>query len=274
MSVTIERTLAAAILCFVLGTATSAHAEALAICHDGGPGNTKQAAKAVETFLRHTEATAGLTSGSLTGEYHTQRGRCEAYVTTSSPVLVVLDLATHLSKAKAWNLQPVAHLGADDAVRWHVVVREGTYADLASLKGKTLLSTAPDDSAFVHQIALGGKASGLSVKHSRRALKALRKVGRGTAEAALVDHEAVAHMASLDLPHKLVSIHTSEGLPGLTMSATTRGATVDKVKKALPKLCDGDGRKLCKTFKVKRFRSANPGRIKALLKRRGSWRTS
>ena len=32
-----------------------ASAETLAICHEGGPGTTRQAAKAVTTFLRHME---------------------------------------------------------------------------------------------------------------------------------------------------------------------------------------------------------------------------
>ncbi|MDP6943182.1 MAG: hypothetical protein QF464_03450 [Myxococcota bacterium] len=254
---------------FTLAPAPHARAEALAICHDGGPGSTKQAAKAVETFLRHTEATAGLAPNSLTGEYHTKRKHCDAYVQANSPVLVVLDLATHLSKANAWGLQPIAHLGKADTVRWHIVVREGAYPDLGSLDGKTVLSTAPDDSAFLNRIVLAGRSHRLTFEHTRRALKALRSVGRGKAEAALVDHEAVAHMGSLDLPHKLVSIYSSEGLPGLTMSARGSGDTVSRVQRALPKLCDGDGRKLCKTFKVKRFQSADPRRLRGLLKRRG-----
>lgn len=247
--------------------APSARAEALAICHDGGPGSTKQAAKAVETFLRHTEATAGLAAGSLTGEYHTKRKSCDAYIRANAPSLVVLDLATHLARASTTKLEPIGHLGNPKSVTWHVVVRKGSYADLNALAGKTIETAAPNDQAFLSKLALGGGGSDLQFKHSRRALKALRNVGRGKAEAALVDHEAVAHMGELDLPHPLVSIHTSEGLPGLIMSATTRNDTVTRVKAALPKLCDGEGRKLCKNFKVKRFQSADPKRLDALLKR-------
>jgi len=267
LPMSISRPLSTALLLLGLALAPQAGAEALVICHDGGPGSTRQAAKAVETFLRHTESTAGLADNTLTGEYHTKRAACEAYVGASSPVLVVLDLATHLNKASAWGLTPIAHLGKADAVRWHVVVREGSYADLAGLAGKTVLSTTPDDDAFIQNIALGAAGAGLTFKRTRRALKALRNVGRGKAEAALVDHDAVAHMGELDLPHKLVSIFSSEGLPGLTMSARASGDTVNRVKKALPKLCDGDGQKLCKTFKVKRFQPADTKRLSALSKR-------
>jgi len=254
----------------LVALASNAHAEALAICHDGGPGSTKQAAKAVDTFLRHTETTAGLAPGSLTGEYHTRRASCEAYVRANSPVLVVLDLATHLSKARAWKLQPIAHLGPPDAITWHVVVREGTTKDLAGLAGKAAIVAAPEDAVFLTKIALGGAAPVMTFEHTRRPLKALRKVGRGKTDAALVDHQAVAHMAELDLPHTLVSIHHSEGLPGLTMSAVGRGGTVDKVAAAVSKLCDGEGRKLCKTFGVQRFHAPERKRLDALLERYGA----
>ncbi len=39
---------------------------------------------------------------------------------------------------------------------------------------------------------------------------------------------------------------------------------IDKVSKALPKLCSGDGAKLCKTFKIKAFKPAAAGRFDAL----------
>jgi hypothetical protein len=243
------------------------HAEALVICHDGGPGNTKQAAKAVETFLRHTEVTAGLEANSLTGEYHTTARGCDAYIRDNSPSLVVLDLATHLRKSATLKLKPVGHLGAPDSITWHVVVRDGTYPDLGSLSGKTVLTTTPDDNTFITAIALAGKGKQLNIKRSRRALKALRDVGREKADAALVDQDAVAHMGELELPHALKSIYTSEGLPALTMSATTSNSTVKKVSGALAKLCDGPGQKLCKTFKVKRFQAPDLARLKALTER-------
>ena len=253
--------------CLFLTTAPQASAQAMAICHEGGPGSTKQAAKAVETFLRHTEATAGLGANSLSGEYHTKRGACDAYLKSGAPALVVLDLATHLRKASAMGLKPIAHLGRADAVTWHIVVREGSHSDLASLAGKTVLTTAPQDEAFIQNIVFAQKGPKLALTPSRRALKALRDVGRGKADAALVDQDAVKHMGELELPHKLVSIYASEGLPGLTMSATSESDLVSKVKGALGKLCEGEGRKLCKNFKVQRFQSANQKRFKALLKR-------
>jgi hypothetical protein len=242
-------------------------AEALVICHDGGPGSTKQAAKAVETFLRHTEATAGLAPNSLTGEYHTTASGCDAYIRDHTPSLVVLDLATHLRQSAGLKLEPIGHLGAPDSVTWHVVARKGAISDLAGLAGKTLLTTTPDDTTFIKAIVLAGKGDTLAFTRSRRALKVLRDVGRGNADAGLVDQHAVAHMGELDLPHALQSIYSSEGLPALTMSATSSSNTVKKVSAALAKLCDGPGQKLCKTFKVKRFQAPDRAKLKALLDR-------
>ncbi len=254
-------------LCGTSGLSPSAQAETLAICHDGGPGNTKQASKAVETFLRHAESVAGLKSDALSGEYHTKAASCDAYIKANTPSIVVLDLATYLRTSKASALRPIGHLGAPDSVRWHVVVREGSYSDLSSLSGKTLLSTAPDNAAFIRNIIFKGQGADLKVERSRRALKALRAVGRGQAEAALVDQDAVKHMGELELPSPLKSIYSSEGLPALTMAATEDNATVKKMAGALAKLCDGPGQKLCKTFKVKRFQPPQPKRLKALEKR-------
>lgn len=250
-----------------LAVTQEVNAETLAICHDGGPGNTRQAAKAVETFLRHTEASAQLPANSLSGEYHTKAANCNAYIASQTPSLVVLDLATHLRKSQSMSLTPIGHLGAPDSVRWHLVVRSNTFKDLESLKGKTILTTSADDPSFITQIVMAGKGEGLTFKRSRRALKALRDVGRGKADAALVDQDAVAHMADLELPTPLESIFTSEGLPALTMSATTDNTTTKKVGKTLSSLCQGPGQKLCKTFKVKRFQAPDLKRLKALQKR-------
>ena len=251
-------------LLLALTLPNDARAETLAICHDGGPGNTKQAAKAVETFLRHTEASAKLTPNSLSGEYHTKAKQCDAYIKAQAPSLVVLDLATHLRKSASMKLTPIGHLGAPDSVKWHLVVRQGSFKDIGSLSAKTVLTTTADDPAFIKGIVLGGKGDTLNFKRSRRALKALRDVGRGKADAALVDQDAVAHMGELDLPSPLESIYQSEGLPALTMSATQDNAMTKKVAKSLSTLCQGPGQKLCKTFKVKRFQAPDKKRLKAL----------
>lgn len=250
----------------------AAQAQALAICHDGGPGSTKQAAESVETFLRHMEGAAELTGGSLSGEYHTTGAACASFVGAQAPPLAVVDLATFLRHRTSWQLTPIAHLGDADATRYHVLVREGGgIAGLAALAGKTAIAATPADETFIKRIVLGGGADTLGLLFTGRPLKGLRKVAREQAAATLVDAEAFAHMGELDLPAKLISIHQSEGLPGLTLvrvgaHAGAHGDLISKVSRALPQLCSGDGAKLCKTFKIKAFKPASAGRFDALAK--------
>lgn len=243
-----------------------AAAQSLAICHDGGPGSTQQAAPSVELFLRQMETVAGLDVGSLSGEYHTARAACASYVASATPPLAVVDLATFLHYRARWGLEPIAHLGPADSVRYHVLVRDGSYPDLTALAGKTVISATPADAAFVERVVLqgaGAAAAALKLDFTGRPLKGVRKVAREQADATLVDQDAYDHLAELGLPTKLVSIQASQGLPGLTLvrvgqHAGGEAALITKVRAALPKLCTGDGQKLCKSFGVQAFSHADP----------------
>jgi ABC-type phosphate/phosphonate transport system substrate-binding protein len=153
------------------------------------------------------------------------------------------------------------------------LVREGAFENADALAGKSVLAVAPQDPGFISKIALDSKpslGSSVTLSFTSRALKAVRKLAKGKVDAALVDQDAVAFLPELNLPTKLVSLHTSSGLPGLTMSSVRGQAAPDivaKVKSALPKLCQGEGASLCKNFKVAAFEPAKISLYKRLLKR-------
>ena len=246
-----------------LSTAAPAAGQSMVICHVGGPGTTAQAQDGVDKFLRHIEKTVGVKAGSMTGEYHTTMSGCLAYVTRSKPVFGVFDLPTYLKQQRAWKISPLGHLGKANSQRYYVLVREGTHKDLAALKGKVLVSTVKD-LTFVSRVILGGKLDltrDLKVKTTRRPLKGIRKVARGRADATLVDALAHGHLGELKLPVKLKVIHTSPGLPGLTLAVLQvnkgkEGKTIAKITAALSKLCAGEGKRLCKSFQIKTFNRA------------------
>ena len=260
----------------LLAVATPAPAagQAMVICHMGGPGTTAQAQDGVDKFLRHIEKTVGLKAGSMTGEYHTTMAGCLAYVAKKKPVFGVFDLPTYLKQQKAWKISPLGHLGKADSQRYYVLVREGSYKDLAALKGKVLVSTVKD-LTFVSRIILGGKldvAKELKVKTTRRPLKGIRKVARSRADATLVDALAQAHLKELKLPVKLKVIHTSPGLPGLTLAVLqvnrgSSGKTIAKITTVQSKLCAGEGKSLCKSFQIKAFNKARAGVYRKLERR-------
>ena len=251
-------------------------AESLVICHVGGPGTTAQAVPALDKFLRHVEQAAGLARGSMSGEYHTTMRGCLAYVAKHKPVFGVFDLPTYLRQHKRWKIKPLAHMGQANSQRYHLLVRDGSFADLAALKGKKLISTVAD-LKFVSKMIFGGKldaAAHFKVKTTRKPLKGIRKVARGRADATLVDALALKHLPQLKLPVKLKAIHSSGGLPGLTMAvlqvhSASAGKLVRKLTAVLPKLCAGDGKRLCESFSIKAFRSARAATYNSLVKQYG-----
>lgn len=243
----------------------------MVICYVGGPGNTKQAVPVVAKFLRHMEQVSGLKAGSMTGEYHTTRSACMDYIKRAKPSFGVFDLATYLNQSSALKLRPLACMGKPDGTRYHLLVRKGSYGTLKELQGKQLISSLVKDLAFVSKIIFKADVDAskhFKIKYTRRPLKGVRRVARQRADATLVDHMAYHHLGELKLPVKLKSIYRSPGLPGLTMASLDGGrgaeAAVKKIIKALPRLCAGEGKKMCQTFNIKVFskvRGANYAKL-------------
>lgn len=253
-----------------------ANGHALVICNVGGPGTTKQAKPVLEKFLRHMERAGGLASGSMTGEYHSTRAGCLAYIKSQKPSFGVFDLSTFLNQRATLKLKPLACMGKMKSVRYHLLVREGSYKNLDDLKGKTLISSHLQDLPFVSRIIFSNKldaARHFKVNKASRPLKGIRKVARGKADATLVDQVAYKHLGELKLPSKLVSIYASPELPGLTLAVLNNGAdakdAVKKVIKALPKLCTGEGKKMCRTFNISAFNKVKANAYRALIKQYG-----
>ncbi len=239
----------------------------LLICNVGGPGTTRQAQPVVDKFLMRMEKVGGWSAKSQSGAYYTRLKDCDRYFADKKPKMIVTDLATYLERQKAWNLTPLAHMGSATSTRYHLLVPEGMAKDLAALKGKTLVTTLARRPLFLSKIVFGGKldvATHFKLKRTRRPLKGLRKVARGHAEATVVEELAYQYLGELKLPKKLISIHQSERLPGLTLSIVGSQPKLSKrIVKTLSKLCTGPGKGLCKTFRIKSF-----GRAKAALYRK------
>lgn len=237
----------------------------LLICYVGGPGTTAQAKPVVDKFLRQIERAAGWAQGAAEGAYHAQRAACDKAMAAQQANAVVVDLPAYLAQHKAWKLKPLAHMGQADDKQYFVLVRKGSYKDLAALKGKTLSTTLADEPQFLSRVVFGGKldaAKHFQLKQTRQPLKGIRAVSRGRAEATIVDEEAYAHLAELSgLPQPLEAIHRSAKLPGLTLAAVSGRASAKLIRElvaALPKLCAGAGEKLCRTFGVSAFTKARP----------------
>lgn len=246
---------------------------AVLICEMGGSATPTQAQPTVDQLLRHLEKGGGWQPNSLAGAYRPDRAGCEAYMKANKPALVVADLSTFLDKSRAWQLEPISHMGGPEAKRYYLLVREGSHTTLASLKDKRVVTAIGADPKFVYGIALNKqvKAGFFQLAQVRRPLKGLRQVARGKAAATLVDEASYRYLDELKLPVKLTVLYRSPALPGLTLASTKHGrkhGQLDKrVRVALPKLCTGEGAKLCQTFGVASFTEAKPS-LYAKLQRR------
>ncbi len=253
----------------------SAHAYVVSVCQDRGPGSTKQAAPTIATFLGHMARSMGADPSSFDGAYLNRRAACDAHAVKHGSVFAVLDADTLLAHGVDWKVNPIAHLGTSKQTVWHVLVREGTLGSTAELKGKVIQSTAPGGGRFVANLVLDGalSPSDLTLKGTSKPLKALRNLARGKVDAAIVDQEAVAALAELNLPVKLTALAQSEPLPGLTLATIQVGqnvappSMVKRLNGALGQLCKGEGAKLCKTLGIRGFSPVAPGWWKKLRKR-------
>ena len=252
-----------------------AFAEGMVVCNVGGPGTTAQAAPSVKAFLRHMEASGGMAKNRLSGEYHTDRDECFDYIGKTKPLFGAMDLVSYLQKQEAWGLRPLAHMGKADGKRYYLLVRKGEVKDLAGLKGKKLISTV-DDPVFISRLLLGGKVDAAAhfnkIKATARPLRAIKKVARGRYDAAIVDELAYKHLSSLKLPVELTALHSSPGLPGLTLvvfgnAEKGKAKVVKAALKALPRLCTGDGKKMCESTRITGFIKAKASIYKKLQKK-------
>jgi hypothetical protein len=247
----------------------------LALCVVNGVGNTAQAKEPVEKFLRHLEKSVGIEAGSMTSEYHSRAKGCLTYFEQAKPHLAVIDLGFYLAHRETFKLTPLAHMGKVDARRYHVLVRKGEAKKLADLKGKRLYMSE-GNARFASKVILGGaldlsKDVTLKVKKPAKCLKAVgrEKKGKFKADAALVDDPTFKRRSEISGLVELEPIYSSPGVPGLTLAMVNGRAAkelVDKIRAALPKLCAGAGKPMCKQFQMARFKAVDTATYKKLEK--------
>lgn len=258
----------------LLAAAPATAGQTLVICNVGGPGTTRQAQPVLDKFLRHMERSGALASGTFRGEYHTDLDSCLKYIEAHKPLLGVFDLASYLAQQRALKLAPLASMGKMGSQRYYLLVRKGSYKDLAALEGKQLISSHVRDPRFVSRIVLDGKVDAdkhFKIKYSRRPLKGIRRVARKRADATLVGKMAFDHLSELKLDVELVPVYTSPPLPGLTLAtlgtARQKRTITAAVKKALPRLCSGPGKKMCGTFQIEAFHRSKPAAYRRLVRK-------
>ncbi|MCC6809702.1 MAG: PhnD/SsuA/transferrin family substrate-binding protein [Deltaproteobacteria bacterium] len=205
----------------------------------GGPGDTRAAEKPLKSFLSQWETAAAVPAGTLDGKYFPQKDATLEYAKSESPGLFMLPAVTYFENEKAWGLQPIAQVAVkgSPAETLYVVVKKGTVADLAALKGKTVTTNLLAEAKFADLVVLeDGRplAKVAKLEYDRSPLAALKKVREGAAAGVLLDEAQWAGLEKLPFAAELTLLAKTKPVPRPVVAV---GKGVDKATAA--KLKDG-----------------------------------
>jgi len=235
----------------------------LVICMPGSPGSSAGAKAYMAPFFRRIESLAGWPAATLNGSFHPSYSGCMSQIRSSRPGFAVVSLGVYLEQRRRFKMRVLGRVdilyGAGS--RLYLVVKKGSYASLAQLKGKRLTSDHLEESKFLSKVMFGGKidvTKHFKLKKVRAATKGMRDVKRGRADATIINDEQLRIMKRRGYP--LVVLHKSPPLPGAPLVALgryARSGDVKKMKKVAGAMCSGAlGRSLCRKTGIKSARRA------------------
>jgi len=228
-------------------------------------GDTETAKPYVAKFSAHLEKVLKWPKGSCNGAFFADRKAAMEQIKKVSPGFALLDPPLYFELRKQDALLPVAQLDSTEITspKLHLAVKDPALKDLASLKGKRLWTMLAESPAYLSKVVFDGKvdaATHFKMKKVGTALKAIRAVILGTADAALIDDEQLAAAKKMEGGSALRTIYTSPALPPLPVvifSKTVKGAEQKALAKALLSICDGAGAAVCKEMHLTSFKPVN-----------------
>jgi len=251
---------------WVVSTVSGANAapptEHFLICIPGGPGTAEEADARLGTFLD----SLGEGVVSLKGHYAVTKEACEAILLQHKPRFALFSHAELRERAQA--LKPVPLLTVtpvdEQPIQYFIVAQKGVTFD--SLKGKSLLSPHWPEESLLSQVAFKRDLKAHFSGKKGSALRALKKVAKGKADAALLDALEHASMKELPFANNLDVVLTSIELPGLAI-VELGGLTAlgKKLRTAGARLCSSSS-DACKAVEMKELKPSEPKEYDILLK--------
>ena len=244
------------------------------ICQPGGPDLDDEQTAVMDRLFRHLEKKMDLTEGQLQGRYANTTKACDTAL-RNKPSIVFPSVPIYLEKRQALELLPIAQLRIDGQTRDHYYVMTKADADLtlADLAGKTLMGTHLDSPRFLTEGVFNGalKPDQLKLKPAKRALRGIRRVIRGKADAVILDGTQYRALKGSRYLGKLKLIHTSPELPTPPVTVVRSQVTADfgrRLGQALVGMSkDAEGQKVLKTFNIEGFEATSLGQWAKLEKR-------
>ncbi len=240
------------------------------VCHASGVTSREEAQPYIDGFGAYLAKKLSWQPDSYQVQFENNRRSGVKALESFKPAFAAMTLGMYLENEKKFNLKPLvmARVGGKNTNKYRVLVKKGQYASLDALKGKMLVGNELEDPVFLSKVVFAGKidaASHFKLSNTKRPLRAIRKVSRGKADAALVDGSQFESLKSLPMFNELQVVYESEELPNLGLAyvdGRAKPAEVDAFRSALIGMCkDPDGAKICETFKLGGFEAASSAMI-------------
>jgi ABC-type phosphate/phosphonate transport system substrate-binding protein len=142
----------------------------------------------------------------------------------------------------------------------NLTVKDPALKSLDALKGKKLWTTLAESPSYLSKVVFDGKLDAtkhFALKRVGHALKAVRAVLRGEADAALIDDDQLAAAKKMQGGDKLAVAYSSPPLPPLPVvvfGKLIKPADAKKLAKVITSLCgSADGAAVCKEMRLTRI---------------------
>jgi hypothetical protein len=256
--------LGAALLLAALSASAAPHTFVVYIARLGG--DTGTAKPFVDKFAAHLEKVMGWKKGSCAGEFFADRQDALKFIKDKHPGFGLLEPPLYFELQKPDSLVLVAQIKSAELVspKLHVVVKDPSkLGTLGALRGKILTTTLAASPRYLSKVVFDGKVDAekhFKLKRVGTALKGVRMVLAGAADATLIDDEQLAAARKMQGGQVLRSIHESPELPPLPVAVFSKVMKADEQKsleKKLPKICQGEGAQICKDMHLPGIQAKN-----------------
>lgn len=246
----------------------------LVIVRQGGPVDSDEAQQNVGNLLKQIAKAAGWAPESATAKYFNNAAKALKHITANKPGFIFTTPSFYLKYRKKLGLVPVnkISIGGSTQSSYRVVVKKGTSASLADLKGKTIAGSTLSDAKFVQKIVLEGALKmGKDVTgKAMSGLPALKALNKGEVDAVVLDGQEYQSLPGLSFASELETIYTSKPITNtgiMAIGKNTDDASIKALLAATKNFCSkAEGKDICATFQITGFEPASQADYKALIK--------
>lgn len=221
--------LSATLLVLSLTTAAWAGPHDLAVIRPGGPMADATAQTQVGRLIKQIAAVADWAVEAANAQYCNTTDAGYAYIKKAKPGFALITPGFYLKYRDELKLRPLNKIVLNEGaqIQYYVIVKKGTAATLAELKGKILAGAHLAEPEYVEKIVLGKQLKfGKDVTaQPMSGLSALRKLNLGEVGAVLVDSKEYKSLGALPFASQLATIYTSPAIPNTGIVAVGANAT-------------------------------------------------